>query len=252
MERRLFPFVGTMLLGLALASPALAVPIVFTTLGPSASEGWSQGGEATFEIDSGAQTLTITLEQISGGGLAWDGGIASILDGFSFTYSGGGTITGLTSVTSPGGIDCTDVAQGDPCPLVGLTGAPTNFGWIWTDPSGAALPLGLYAGDGALHPWGILNDDVIVQDGLGNAQHNPNLLGATFVLSFTGAITDITSATFYYGTKGEPRTGELCVEEECFPELPPGDPLSTPEPASMTLLGTGLAALVARRVRRRQ
>jgi hypothetical protein len=65
-----------------------------------------------------------------------------------------------------------------------------------------------------------------------------------FVFHYTGTLTGITSATFQFGTVPNNIPGGSTCTGDCGITV-------TPEPASMALLGTGLA-LVATRLRRKK
>ena len=160
----------------------------------------------------------------------------------TFTLTGGGTVTGLLSALSPRGENCFGLSDGTACADVSLAGAPANYGWIWGAGFGGAQ--GLFAGGGG-KPYAIINDDVLASDGLkSNSNHNPLLLTTDFTLSLSGPVTGISSATMFFGTAGEFQTGG-CTNCGGTREIS-----EVPEPATLMLLGSGIAGLVARRRRR--
>jgi PEP-CTERM motif len=214
-SKRLIPVIVAALTLIG-SGTAFALPITFTVGGFEGGE--PQNGTAAFSVSG--STLTIVLTNTAGPDQM--DAIASVLDGLQFTVSGSpGTMT-LSSVSAAGGVICLD---DEPCAV----SHPLNFSWLLGD-SFTLAPNGY-------KPYGIINDNYEVEDGIPNAKHNPYLLGpVTFNINFTGTITDVTAATLLFGTE---------------PFDHPGDPglTSAPEPGSLILLGSGL--LAASRARRR-
>lgn len=237
---RVFLGVAALAGSLAVAAPALATPIVYTFAGSSSADGRPQDGTATFNIVG--STLTITLENTAGGNAPWLGGISAAIVGVTFTTTGGGVVTALTGASSPRGENCYGLSDGTSCTDISLAGAPAKYGWVWGN-NGWDSALGLFAGHGG-KPYAIINDDVQASDGLrASSNHNPLLLTTDFTLTLNGPVTGITSAHMYFGTAGEFQTGTCttCGRTEIS---------AVPEPATLMLLGSGIAGLVARRRRR--
>jgi hypothetical protein len=204
---------------------------IFTASG-TASDGRPMNGKATINFLSASQ-MTITLENTAGVGQL--GGISSVLDGFSFTFSTAPTTIKLTNaMTIAGTPQIYDCTAGTCVTYAGSASSP--YGWGVT--GSLTTPL-LSAGSGSFKPYGIVNNNTIStshgKGGIKNEQHNPYLNGpVTFTLDLTGmtAIPNITAASFYFGTEPDVVTGS-----------------HAPIPAAFWLLGTGLVGLVG--IRRR-
>jgi hypothetical protein len=212
-----------------LSAPAYAGSITYSVT--NGGPGNDDTASAAFTWGSGVLDITLT----NTGDVT---SIANILDGLAFTTTGGSNFT-VTGVTASGVETCTTGT------CVSTTGT-SPFGWTLAGTS----TKDLFAGGGSFKPYGIVNSAMDANlDGLKNAQHNPYLLGPVlFAISYTGDLTAITSAKFYFGTGPDIVTGG-------------GDGGSggsggqggsaVPEPASMFLLGTGLCA-AAMRFRRKK
>lgn len=208
------------LVGMCLvASPALAT-VIFTASG-TAGDGRPENAKATIDITS-LTAMTIILENAAGPGQL--GGISSLLDGFGLTFSTAPTGITLDSV-SPGGTPAEYACTSGSCVSTSVSSSP--FDWEVT---GTASPL---LAPNGFKPFGIVNNDITVTDGIPNNQHNPYLNGpVTFSFTLEGLteIPDITQATFYFGTDGDTQTGQTGL---------------VPEPSAVLLLGSGLLGLGA-------
>jgi hypothetical protein len=227
--------IAVLMLMTASASHADSFPFV-----ASGTNGASGDVSASALFTISGSTLTIVLQnthEVSD--------IGQSLTGIEFTLSGTSsgppaTSLSLTTVSASAFLDCVGVDTGDPCKSVGsfydykagaTIGSP--FTWELTDINIADYQL--FAGGTAWHPAGILPVGTVAADGLGtNDPHNDWLGGpVTYTIAVTGALTDIDSVNFYFGTSGFNIPGTV------------------PEPTSLALLGLGIACLGLSALRRK-
>jgi PEP-CTERM motif len=237
------------------AMPAGAIPITFT--------GSSGNLSAKVTFDASGTTLIVTLENTSLSDVLTP---SDVLTAVFFNVSGDPLLTRTSAVTSPGSavVLVPSGAAGPTNPL------PNGIGGEWAYVNGlntfsansgiSSTGLNLFGlGDrfpgtnlaGPDSPDGVQYG--ILSQGDNLATGNGGLTGtnggtfiqnsATFTLgSFSGTISDV---TFLYGTS---------LTEPSFPgtpQNPTGPSTEVPEPATLLLLGPGIAAVWARRGCRR-
>jgi hypothetical protein len=225
MKRRLIPFALLLLMISIGAGAAHANSFVFTT--PAGSNAGGGPVSATAMVTTGAGTVTIMLSNLQ----ANITDVAQAISDFAFTLSGGAT-TG--TVSSSSGQEITIASNG-----TFTLGSTVATGWGLDSSGGtfhlcvlganngtcmgtagpAHLIIGPPAGGGT---YTAANGSIA-----GNGPHNAFLnQSATFTLAIAGvtAATNVTSATFSFGTTAGANV--------------PGTP--TPEPGTLALFGTGL------------
>jgi hypothetical protein len=219
---------------MSVAAVASAAPIVFTT---SNGSNPAVSGRATFEFS--ATTFTITLENLTSPTEL----TAQELDGLTFRLSPAGTPT-LVSVTAAAILDCGN-DNSNPCaPYAGVV-APNN-GWGVSTSAGLSNLTTTTLG---YHPYAIINSNYTLpgsgNGNLSNPEHNPLQVGPV-VYTFNGTFNFVSDVTFFWGT--QPFTTTADCTENCGT---PNQQGVVPEPATLTLLGSGLLVAV-RNLRRRR
>jgi hypothetical protein len=216
------------------SSVAAASTITYST--PSGSLQGTLPVDASATFVTSANTITITLTNLEANVTT----VAQNLSDLFFTTNGG-TTTSATSLSSSG-LERTVNSNG-----TFTDGSVVSTGWgldaaaagtIHLDDLGFAGPqhtiIGPPAGGGL---YSNANGSIA-----GNGPHNPFLAQSVFfTLTVPGVTsgTQITSATFSFGTESGNNVTGRCVGDNCTPT-------ATPEPATLTLFGSGLAFLGTR------
>ena len=239
-----------MFLAVILAASAGPVHAAYTWAAQgTASDGRPDNGLVTFNFTS-LTSLSITLQNTAGPSQL--GGISSVLDGLTFSLSGAPTGITLTGAQAFGTVDATNgLAFNSPSRGITQTGS-TPFGWSMQSQGGT---LQLFAGNGSFKPYGIVNSNITVNDGIDNAEHNPYINGpVTFNFNVTG-LSSIRTSPPLISTSAQRRTFRLRVpfrspQQFCF-----SDPVSSvlqrrgddlgDRRASIASTGQGLATVPA-------
>jgi PEP-CTERM motif-containing protein len=225
-----------LLLALAVALPASANVITFST--PTGATTVGGPVSATATITTGLGTVSISLTDLQ----ANPTDVAQLISDFDFTLSGGQTTGALASSSG----QQINVAGNGTFTLgsTGSTGWGLNnnvMGGLQLDALGFIGPAGLIIGPpGPGSVYTSANGSIA-----GNMPHNPFInQTATFLITVAGVTADtlITSATFSFGTVAG-------INVPGVPGIPGG---KIPEPASIALLGIGLLAFGASRRNKRK
>lgn len=251
------PMLGLALVAVLAMGGVTANAYMITGNGTNPDGGNTLSASADFTWDNTTGTLTIVLTNT-------DGSVATrpsdLLTGLFFDFSGvtgftpvsavlgtGASLLGPTTYSNPfdgsnvGGEFAGGAVSGPNNTDYGISSAGLNlFGAanfngpnLWPPPNGAVdgYQFGM-TGSGGI--GGNLND--------GNSDE-PVIQGpVVFTLSYVGTLTSISNVWFQYGTG---------LSEPGFPGDPPSVP-PVPEPATVTILGMGIAAMALGSVRKRK
>ena len=217
-----------LLLAMVIATPLFADQITYTGTG-TGSDG-SLSASAAFTTSAGQ--ITVSLTNLLAANAIRSAGQA--LSDISFTLSNSpGTLGSVSASGQLGNVSSTGVVtytSGSPSRWLGVGGGVFSIigNTITLEVIGGGQPSQMIAP-------AIANGGTYTNANGGFGNFNPYVIGpATFTISLSGvtANTQVTSATFSFGTG-----------PDTFLPGTPNSPLTTPEPASMLLLASGFAAL---------